>query len=165
MRRPYKRRKNPEKIVFVGSADINKFIKSMMFSGKLHKSYTTFMSAIDKVLQKQNIKFDESNKSEKIIEVFNEILEKGSPSLEVRTKRVGGANYQVPVEISSARKKAILYRWIFQISRKMVGAMSDNLAKVFLDILDTRGDVIRKKEELHKMAAANRVFQNLGSRG
>ena len=166
MRRPFKRRKNAEKNIaamkFAGDADINKFIKMLMVSGKLQLAHDIFAKAIMKVVEQNSPKTEDKNNEAVVI--FKEIIEKGSPALEVRTKRVGGANYQVPVEISSIRKKAILFRWMLAASRKMVGKMSDNLAKVMLEILDSRGEVMRKKDELHKMAAANRVFQNLGSR-
>ncbi len=166
MRRPFKKRKNAEKNVadmrFSGDLDINKFIKMLMVSGKLQLAHDIFLKAIMKVVEQNNPKTE--NKNSEAVAIFREVIEKGSPALEVKTKRVGGANYQVPVEISTARKKAILFRWMLAASREKVGKMSDNLAKVMLEILDSRGEVMRKKDELHKMAAANRVFQNLGSR-
>jgi small subunit ribosomal protein S7 len=166
MRRPFKKRKNAEKNVasmkFAGDLDINKFIKMLMVSGKLQLAHDIFLKAIMKVVDQNNPKTEDKNSE--AVAIFKEIIEKGSPALEVKTKRVGGANYQVPVEISFERKKAILFRWILAAARKMVGKMSDNLAKVMLEILDSRGEVMRKKDELHKMAAANRVFQNLGTR-
>jgi small subunit ribosomal protein S7 len=168
MRRPYKRRKNPEKNIaqvrFAGDNDINKFIKMLMVDGKLQLAENIVASALFQVVAKRNAKATGEERSQAARDLFAEVIEKGCPSLEVRTKRVGGANYQVPVEISVKRKKSILFRWILGASRKMVGAMKDNLAKVLMEILDGRGEVIRKKEELHKMAAANRVFQNLGGR-
>lgn len=166
MRRPYKRRKNAAKNIaamrFDGDLDVNKFIKMLMVSGKLQLAHDIFLGAIMKVVDQKTPKAEDKNSE--AVALFKEVIEKGSPELEVKTKRVGGANYQVPVEISQVRKKAILFRWMIAAARKMVGKMSDNLAKVMLEILDSRGEVIRKKDELHKMAAANRVFQNLGSR-
>jgi len=168
MRRPYKRRKNPEKNIaqvrFAGDNDINKFIKMLMVDGKLQLAENIVANALFQVVAKRNAKATGEERSQAARDLFAEVIEKGCPSLEVRTKRVGGANYQVPVEISVSRKKSILFRWILGASRKMVGAMKDNLAKVLVEILDGRGEVIRKKDELHKMAAANRVFQNLGGR-
>ena len=168
MRRPYKRRKSNDKNIaevrFFGDLDINKFTKMLMVSGKLQLAESIVASALYKVVEKKNSRVSGAEKSREAVNLFAQIIEKGCPSLEVRTKRVGGANYQVPVEISSGRKKAILFRWILAASRKMVGSMKDNLAKVLLVILDGRGEVMRKRDELHKMAAANRVFQNLGSR-
>jgi small subunit ribosomal protein S7 len=168
MRRPYKRRKNPEKNIalvrFLGDQDINKFTKMLMISGKLQLAESIVASALFSVVDKRNSKVSGLDRTKEAISLFAEVIEKGCPSSEVRTKRVGGANYQVPVEISASRKKAILFRWILGASRKMVGTMKENLAKVLLEILDGRGEVIRKRDELHKMAAANRVFQSLGSR-
>ena len=168
MRRPYKRRKNPEKNIaqvrFAGDNDINKFIKMLMIDGKLQLAENIVASALFQLVDKRQAKATGEERSQAARDLFAEVIEKGCPSLEVRTKRVGGANYQVPVEISVKRKKSILFRWILGASRKMVGAMKDNLAKVLMEILDGRGEVIRKKDELHKMAAANRVFQNLGGR-
>ena len=168
MRRPYKRRKNPEKNIaqvrFAGDNDINKFIKMLMVDGKLQLAENIVANALFQVVTKRNAKATGEGRSQAARDLFAEVIEKGCPSLEVRTKRVGGANYQVPVEISVNRKKSILFRWILGASRKMVGAMKDNLAKVLVEILDGRGEVIRKKDELHKMAAANRVFQNIGGR-
>ena len=168
MRRPFKKRKNPEKNIaevrFSGDNDINKFIKMLMVDGKLQLAENIVAEALFKVVSKRNAKVSGEEKSQEARNIFAEVVEKGCPSLEVKTKRVGGANYQVPVEISLRRKKSILFRWILTAARKMVGATKDNLAKVLMEILDGRGDVIRKKDELHKMAAANRVFQNMGSR-
>lgn len=168
MRRPYKRRKNPEKNIaqvrFAGDNDINKFIKMLMVDGKLQLAENIVANALFQLVDKRNARANSDERSQVARDLFAEVIEKGCPSLEVRTKRVGGANYQVPVEISVRRKKSILFRWILAASRKMVGAMKDNLAKVLMEILDGRGEVIRKKDELHKMAAANRVFQNLGGR-
>ena len=168
MRRPFKRRKNPEKNIaevrFAGDIDINKFIKMLMIDGQLQLAENIVADALFQVVSKRNAKVSGEEKSQEARNVFAEVIEKGCPSLEVKTKRVGGANYQVPVEISLRRKKSILFRWILAASRKMVGATKDNLAKVLMEILDGRGEVVRKKDELHKMAAANRVFQNMGSR-
>ena len=167
MRRPHKKRdpsteKNSADVKYGSNKDINKIIKMLMRDGKLQKAYNIFSSAITIVVNKKSPKSSDSNNE--AIEIFNEIIEKAAPSLEVKTKRVGGANYQVPVEISASRRKAILFRWMIESAKKMVGKMSDNLAKVMLEILDNRGEVLKKKEDLHKMAAANRVFQNIGSR-
>ena len=167
MRRPHKKRdisteKNSAEGKYNSNPDINKFIKMIMRDGKLQKAYNIFKNTMNTVVNKKAPKAIDSNNE--AVNLFNEIIEKAAPSLEVKTKRVGGANYQVPVEISAYRRKAILFRWMIIAAKKMVGSMSDNLAKVMLEILDNRGEVLKKKEELHKMAAANRVFQNIGSK-
>ena len=112
MRRPFKKRKNPEKNIaevrFSGDNDINKFIKMLMVDGKLQLAENIVAEALFKVVSKRNAKVSGEEKSQEAINVFAEVVEKGCPSLEVKTKRVGGANYQVPVEISLRRKKSIL---------------------------------------------------------
>ena len=168
MRCPHKKRKNPEKNIaflhLLGDSDINKFTKMLMVSGKLQLAESIVSDALFQVVAKRTPNVAGENRAKAAVEIFAEVVEKAAPALEVRTKRVGGANYQVPVEISTTRRKALLFRWILATSRKMVGSMPNKLARVLTEILEGRGDVIRKRDELHKMAAANRVFQNLGGR-
>lgn len=156
--------KDIAKVHFLSDNDINKFIKMLMVSGKLQLAEKIVAKALFSVVDKKHPKAAGEERSQEAVNLFAKVIENGSPALEVRTKRVGGANYQVPVEISASRRKAILFRWILASARKSVGEMPEKLAKVFLDILESRGDVMKKKDELHKMAAANRVFQNIGRR-
>ena len=156
--------KNAADDQFFGHSDVNKLIKMLMKSGKLQLAQSIVSKALLRVVEKRNPSANGPERFQSAVALFEEVIEKGAPALEVRTKRVGGANYQVPVEISVTRRKALLFRWILATSRKMVGSMHDKLAKVLIEILEGRGDVLRKRDELHKMAAANRVFQNLGGR-
>ena len=168
MRGPHKKRKNPEKNIarvrLLGDNDINKFTKMLMVSGKLQLAESIVSDALFQVVEKRTPSIGGEDRAKAAVNIFAEVIEKAAPALEVRTKRVGGANYQVPVEISTTRRKALLFRWILVTSRKMVGSMPNKLARVLTEILEGRGDVVRKRDELHKMAAANRVFQNLGGR-
>ena len=95
------------------------------------------------------------------LEVFHEALENIKPSVEVRSRRVGGATYQVPVEVRPQRREALAIRWLIKASRdRNEKTMKDRLASELIDAVNTRGSAVKKKEDTHKMAEANKAFSH-----
>ena len=122
---------------------VEKFICSMMYEGK--KS-----TAMDQVAKKTN---------DDALKVFKKAIENVKPLLEVKTRRVGGANYQVPVEVNPFRRQSLAIRWLLQYSRERAGkTMVDKLADELIDASNARGGAMKKKEDVHRMAEANKAF-------
>ncbi|MBU1046124.1 30S ribosomal protein S7 [Patescibacteria group bacterium] len=92
------------------------------------------------------------------IEFLEKAIQNASPVLEVRSKRIGGANYQVPVEVSKERRVALAMRWIIQAAKSGKGSMTEKLAKELMEAAGNTGNAVRKKENVHKMAEANKAF-------
>jgi len=92
------------------------------------------------------------------VEIFEKAIQNASPVLEVRSKRIGGANYQVPMEVSKDRRIALAFRWVIAAAKKGNGPMRDKLAKELIQASNSEGEAIRKKENVHKMAEANKAF-------
>ncbi|WP_120951404.1 30S ribosomal protein S7 [Helicobacter sp. L8] len=129
---------------------ITKFINKMMYDGKRSVAEKIIYAALQKIEEKSG---------EKGIEVFEKALENVKPLLEVRSRRVGGATYQVPVEVRPARQQSLSIRWILEATRKRnERVMVDKLANELLDAASDKGAAFRKKEEIHKMAEANKAF-------
>ncbi|MGP1520345.1 MAG: 30S ribosomal protein S7 [Treponema sp.] len=132
------------------SVIVSKFITRMMLSGK--KSITTkiMYDALENLKKKMN---------EEPLAVFLKALDNVKPVVEVRSKRVGGATYQVPVEIAESRREALAMRWIIGAARKRNGhEMSERLASELLDAYNGTGVAFKKKEDVHRMAEANKAF-------
>ncbi|GMB92339.1 30S ribosomal protein S7 Rps7 [Helicobacter bizzozeronii] len=129
---------------------VTKFINKMMYEGKRSVAEKIIYAALNKIEEKSG---------EKGIEVFEKALENVKPLVEVRSRRVGGATYQVPVEVRPTRQQSLSIRWILEASRKRnERAMVDKLANELLDAASDKGAAFRKKEEIHKMAEANKAF-------
>ena len=129
---------------------VEKFICSMMYEGKKSTAQRVFYGAMDQVAKKTN---DEP------LKVFKKAIENVKPLLEVKTRRVGGANYQVPVEVNPFRRQSLAIRWLLQYSRERAGkTMIDKLADELIDASNARGGAMKKKEDVHRMAEANRAF-------
>ena len=127
-----------------------KFMNRIMLNGKKSISESIVYGAFD-------IVSDKTGKSP--IEFFHDALANVKPALEVRSRRVGGATYQVPVEVSGRRKQALAIRWIIEAARKRnENSMIDRLANELLDANNKRGAAIKKNEDTRKMAEANRAF-------
>ena len=92
------------------------------------------------------------------VEIFEKAIQNASPVLEVRSKRIGGANYQVPMEVSKDRRIALAFRWVIAAAKKGNGPMKDKLAKELIQASNSEGEAIKKKENVHKMAEANKAF-------
>ena len=149
-----RKRKAPKKIPVVDpkykSVIIPKLINSIMFDGKKVTAEKIVYDAIDKIKTKSK---DEP------ITVFNDAINNVRPTVEVRSRRVGGATYQVPVEVKSKRSQALAFRWIIDASRKRKDKkMSDKLFNEIYDAYQNKGSAIKKKEDTHKMAESNKAF-------
>ena len=132
------------------STIIPKLINNIMYDGKRGIAAKIVYDAIDKIKTKTK---DEP------INIFNEAINNIKPTVEVRSRRVGGATYQVPVEIRNERAQALAIRWIVDASRKRnEKSMVDRLAQELADAHDNKGISVKKKEDTHKMAEANRAF-------
>jgi small subunit ribosomal protein S7 len=129
---------------------VAKLINTIMLDGKKGTAQTIVYEAFDTV----------KNKTGKdAIEVFNEAMENIKPQLEVKSRRVGGSNYQVPVEVTPARGLALGLRWLTKYSRERGGkGMADNLANEIMDAANGVGASVKKREETHRMAEANKAF-------
>jgi small subunit ribosomal protein S7 len=128
---------------------VAKFINYVMESGKKSIAEKIVYGAID--ILKEKTKKDP-------IDIFEKAIQNASPVLEVRSRRIGGAKYQVPVEVSKERRLALSMRWIIQAAREGKGSMKERLAKELLETADNTGKAIKKKENVHRMAEANKAF-------
>ncbi len=129
---------------------ITKLINTIMLDGKKGTAQTILYEALAKV--KERTGQDE-------LEVFNKALENIKPQLEVKSRRVGGSNYQVPIEVSPARSQALGLRWLVQYSRQRGGkGMAENLANEIIDASNGTGGAVKKREDTHRMAEANKAF-------
>jgi len=133
-----------------GSTLVTKFINSMMWDGKKSTAEDIFYNAVKKMEQKGG---DEG------LKLFKKAVENVKPVLEVKTRRVGGANYQVPVEVNPDRRTSLAIRWLVTYSRgRAEKGMIDKLSNELLDAANNRGSAIKKKEDVHRMAEANKAF-------
>ncbi|WQY10733.1 30S ribosomal protein S7 [Helicobacter pylori] len=149
-----RRRKAPVREVLgdpvYGNKVVTKFINKMMFDGK--------KSVAEKIIYKAFNKIEEKSGG-KGIEVFEKALERVRPLVEVRSRRVGGATYQVPVEVRASRQQSLSIRWILEATRKRNERMMvDRLANELMDAASDKGAAFKKKEDVHKMAEANKAF-------
>lgn len=136
-----------------GDKVVSKFMNALMQDGKKNVSEKIFYGALDKM--KATLKLKDNEELEK----FQECVEKVKPALEVRSRRVGGATYQIPMEVRPARRQALSIRWIIDSARKRKEkTMDERLFKEFLDILNDNGNALKKKADTHKMADANKAF-------
>lgn len=133
------------------SLTLAKFINKVMLSGKKAVARSIVYRALDKFAQKV--------KTDNPLEAFEQALENSKPTLEVKTRRIGGANYQVPVEIPGDRRAAMAMQWIIMNSRAKPGrAMEEALAAELVDCYNNQGSTIKKKDDTHRMAEANKAF-------
>ena len=133
---------------------VSKFINNLMERGKKSISQRIFYSAIEKAAKEL--------KKENSLEVLDQAMKNTSPLLEVKSKRVGGANYQVPYEVRGKRREALSIRWIIGAARKGKGkSMTEKLAKELIDAFNNTGEAVKKKDEMHRIAEANRAFAHL----
>ena len=149
-----RKRKAPKKIQVLDpkfkSSIIPKLINSIMLDGKKTVAEKIVYEAIDKI---------KSKSKEEPITIFNNAINNIRPSVEVRSRRVGGATYQVPVEVKAKRSQALALRWLIDASRKRKDKkMSDKIFNEIFDAYQNRGSAIKKKEDTHKMAESNKAF-------
>ena len=134
-----------------GSTLVTKFVNSMMWGGKKSTAQGIFYKAMKSL--------EERGGGEEAIKLFKKAVENAKPLLEVKTRRVGGANYQVPVEVNADRRTSLAIRWILTYGRaRGEKGMTEKLANELLDAANSRGGSIKKKEDVHRMAEANRAF-------
>ncbi len=129
---------------------VTKLINSMMIDGKKGKAEKILYGAFDMIKEKTG---------KEPMEVFNEALENIKPALEVKSRRVGGSNYQVPIEVSESRSQTLGLRWLVNYARLRGGhTMAENLANEIIDASNGTGNAVKKKEDTHRMAEANKAF-------
>ena len=131
---------------------LSKFMNNLMLDGKKSVSEKIVYGAFDEI---------ENKMKRPPLEVFHEALDNIKPSVEVRSRRVGGATYQVPVEVRPQRREALAIRWLIRASRdRNEKTMKDRLASELIDAVNIRGSAVKKKEDTHKMAEANKAFSH-----
>ncbi|MCP5141462.1 MAG: 30S ribosomal protein S7 [Chromatiales bacterium] len=151
-----RRREVPKRIVLpdpkFGSEKLAKFVNMLMVSGKKSVAERTLYAAMDFIADK-----GESNP----LDLVERALENVAPSVEVKSRRVGGATYQVPVEVRPARRSALAMRWTIDAARKRSDkSMARRLANELLDAAEKRGAAVKKREDVHRMAEANKAFSH-----
>jgi small subunit ribosomal protein S7 len=147
-RRAVKRDVLPDPIY--NSKVVTKLINTIMLDGKKGIAQTILYEAFDMVKEKTG---------EEPLTIFDKALENVKPSLEVKSRRVGGSNYQVPVEVTPARSQALGLRWLVRYARLRGGkGMAENLANEIMDAYNGTGAAVKKREDTHRMAEANKAF-------
>ena len=135
-----------------GDKVLTKFMNNLMIDGKKSIAERIVYNAMDRV---------ETKIKRAPLEVFHEALENIQPSVEVRSRRVGGATYQVPVEVRPERREALAIRWLINASRsRNEKTMEERLAGELMDAVQSRGSAVKKREDTHKMAEANKAFSH-----
>jgi small subunit ribosomal protein S7 len=129
---------------------VTKFINGMMWAGKKSTAEEIFYSAMEKIAEKTG---------EEPLKVFKKAIDTVAPTLEVKSRRIGGATYQVPLEVSKDRRNTLAIRWIVSNARgRSEKTMRDRLVGELLDSTSGRGGAMKKKEDVHRMAEANKAF-------
>ncbi len=135
-----------------GDRVVSKFMNNLMIDGKKSVAERIVYSAFDRV---------EGKLKKAPVEVFHEALDNIKPSVEVRSRRVGGATYQVPVEVRPERREALAIRWLISAAKnRNENTMEERLAGELLDAVNNRGTAVKKREDTHKMADANKAFSH-----
>ncbi len=135
---------------------VTKFVSCMMIDGKRSAAEKQFYGAMNLIDKKGLKNFVGCNS---VLDVFKLAVENAKPLLEVKSRRVGGSNYQVPVEVRPERRQALAYRWLIEFSRKRPGrSMMERLAGELMDAAQKKGSTVKKREDVHKMADANKAF-------
>ncbi|OHC73909.1 MAG: 30S ribosomal protein S7 [Rhodospirillales bacterium RIFCSPLOWO2_01_FULL_65_14] len=131
---------------------VAKFTNSLMYDGKKSVAETIIYDAFDLIKKKSG---------QDPLKVFHDAIENVKPSVEVRSRRVGGATYQVPVDVRTSRRQALAIRWIVELARvRPENTMTERLSAELLDAANNRGNAVKKREDTHKMAEANKAFSH-----
>jgi small subunit ribosomal protein S7 len=147
-RRPEPRQIPPDPVY--NSTLVEKFINSMMWDGKKSVSQRIFYQAMEKIRERSG---------DDPLKLFKKAVDNCKPTLEVKTRRVGGANYQVPVEVPTNRRTSLAIRWLIQNARaRAEKGMPEKLAAELLDAANLRGGAVKKRDDVHRMAEANKAF-------
>ncbi len=129
---------------------VAKFVNTLMYDGKKSTAESILYAALDIV---------EERRGEDPLKIFKRAVENVQPVVEVKSRRVGGATYQVPVEVPPSRRTALAMRWIRDFARKRAGrSMTERLANELMDAYEGRGGAVKRREDTHKMADANKAF-------
>jgi small subunit ribosomal protein S7 len=137
-----------------GDVVISRFMNALMYDGKKSTAETIVYSALDTMKRKGGAQADP-------VRMFHEALENVKPAVEVRSRRVGGATYQVPVEVRIDRRQALAIRWVIDAARKRgEHTMQARLSNELLDATNNRGTAVKKREDTHRMAEANKAFSH-----
>ena len=132
---------------------VARFINKLTWDGKKEKARGIFYKALERIKELES--------SQEPLSVFKKALENCKPSMEVRSRRVGGATYQVPVDVRPARRMTLAMRWLVAHSRARKGKpVSENLARELVEAYNNRGNSVKKKEDIHRMADSNRAFSH-----
>ena len=132
---------------------VSKFVNHLMYDGKKNTSYEIFYNALDTVKAKM------SNEEKAALEIWKQALDNITPQVEVKSRRIGGATFQVPTEIRPDRKESISMKNLIAFARKRGGkTMADKLAAEIMDAYNNQGGAYKRKEDMHRMAEANRAF-------
>jgi len=135
-----------------GDVVVTKFTNGLMLDGKRSVAERIIYGAFDIIQQKTG---------QDPLKVFHDAVENVKPAVEVRSRRVGGATYQVPVEVRSARRQTLAIRWIVDLARKRSeNTMTERLSGELLDAANNRGSAVKKREDTHRMADANKAFSH-----
>jgi small subunit ribosomal protein S7 len=152
------RKAKPKKHVILpdpvfGDQKVSKFVNHLMYDGKKNLSYTIFYKALDIVKSKME-------KEEKTpLEIWKQALDNITPMVEVKSRRIGGATFQVPMEIRASRKESVSMKNMIAFARKRSGkSMAEKLAAEIMDAFNNQGGAYKRKEDMHRMAEANRAF-------
>ena len=152
------RKAKPKKRVILpdpvfGDVKVSKFVNHLMYSGTKSLSYTIFYTALDIVGEKM------SGEEKPALQIWKEALDKITPQVEVKSRRIGGATFQVPTEIRPDRKESVSMKNMIAFARKRGGkTMADKLAAEIMDAYNEQGGAFKRKEDMHRMAEANRAF-------
>ena len=152
------RKAKPKKRVILpdpvyGDVKVSKFVNHLMYDGKKNISYEIFYSALEIVSQKMK------DQEKSALEIWKAALDKVTPQVEVKSRRIGGATFQVPTEIRPDRKESVSMKNLIGYARKRGGkTMADKLAAEIMDAFNNQGGAYKRKEDMHRMAEANRAF-------
>ena len=149
--KPKKRQILPDPVF--GDQKVTKFVNHLMYDGKKSIAFGIFYTALDKVKTKL------SNEQKSSLEIWKQALDNITPLVEVKSRRIGGATFQVPTEIRPDRKESISMKNMINYSRKRSGkSMADKLSAEIVDAFNNQGGAFKRKEDMHRMAEANRAF-------
>ena len=152
------RKAKPKKRVILpdpvyGDVKVSKFVNHLMYDGKKNISYEIFYGALEIVSQKMK------DQEKSALEIWKAALDKITPQVEVKSRRIGGATFQVPTEIRPDRKESVSMKNMIGYARKRSGkSMADKLAAEIMDAFNNQGGAFKRKEDMHRMAEANRAF-------
>ena len=154
-----RRAQAPKRIILpdpvYGSETLSKFMNMVMESGKKSVAERIVYGAIDQIADRRKMPAD------KAVEVLEEALENVKPMVEVKSRRVGGATYQVPVEVRAVRRQTLAMRWVIDAARaRGEKSMAQRLANELMEAAESRGAAVKKREDTHRMAEANKAFSH-----